>query len=141
MTTENIEIASVDTESDEIQKQIEDLKNKLKAVKKAERAELKKAEKEKEEKVEKVEKPKKEKKPPVDKKEYMRLYMREYKKRNMVQECNRRNSQYYMKKFNIPQEFKDEFGTSTCRAYKAIEAMKHIKTDFPDMYPKLFKYI
>ena len=138
MTTENIEIANVEAESDEIQKQIEDLKNKLKSVKKAERiAEriAKKAEdKEKEP-------PKKEKKEPVDKKEYMRLYMRRYKQKNMVQECNRRNSQYYIKKFNIPQDFEDEFGTSTCRAWKAIEAMKHIKKDFPDMYPKLFKYI
>jgi hypothetical protein len=71
----------------------------------------------------------------------MRIYMREYKKKNMVQEQNRRNTGYYMKKFNIPDEFKKEFGVNTCRCYKAIEAMKHIKTDFPDMYPKLFKYI
>ena len=93
--------------------------------------------------VEKVkqEKPKKEKKPPVDKREYMRNYMKIYKQRNMVQEQNRRNTGYYMKKFNIPQEFKDEFGVNTCRVFKAIEAMKHIKNDFPEIYPKIFKYI
>lgn len=131
----------VDIESSDIQKQIEDLKNKLKSVKKAERAEAKKAEKEAKVEKEPVEKPKKEKKPPVDKTEYMRNYMRGYKKKNMVQEQNRRNTGYYMKKFNIPQEFKDEFGVNTCRAWKAIESMKHIKKDFPEIYPKLFKYI
>lgn len=142
MTTDNIEIAIVDGESDEIKKQIEDLKNKLKSVRKAERIAKKAEEKEaKVEKEPKIEKPKKEKKPPVDKTEYMRNYMREYKQRNAVKECNRRNTGYYMKKFNIPKEFKDEFGTATCRAWKAIESMKHIKSEFPDMYPKLFKYI
>ena len=141
MTTENIEIANVEVESSDIQRQIEDLKNKLKSVKKAERI-AKKAE-EKQAKVENVkeEKPKKEKKPPVDKTEYMRTYMREYKKKNMVQEQNRRNTGYYMKKYNIPQEFKDEFGVNTCRVWKAIESMKHIKSDFPEIYPKVFKYI
>ena len=138
MSTENIEIANVEVESSDIQKQIADLKEKLKSIKKNERAEAKKAEKA--EKV-KEEKPKKEKKPPVDKTEYMRTYMREYKKKNMVQEQNRRNTGYYMKKYNIPQEFKDEFGVNTCRVWKAIESMKHIKSDFPEIYPKLFKYI
>lgn len=129
--------------ADEIQKQIEELKNKLKNVKKIERAEAKEEkqiEKEKE-KTELKEKKKKEKKPPIDKREYMRNYMKEYKKRNMVQEQNRRNTGYYMKKYNIPQEFKDEFGVNTCKVWKAIEAMKHIKKEHADLYPKLFQYI
>ena len=135
--TENMENA------DEIQQQIEELKNKLKNVKKIEKAEAKQEkqiEKEKE-KLEEKEKKKREKKPRVDKKEYMRNYMRQYKQKNMVQEQNRRNTGYYMKKFNIPQEFKDEFGVNTCKVWKAIEAMKHIKTEHADIYPKLFQYI
>ena len=124
MTIENMEMAN--GESDDLLKQIEDLKNKLKSVKKAEKAEAKAEAKAEQNK---IEKPKKEKKPPVDKKEYMRNYMREYKKKNMVQEQNRRNTGYYMKKFNIPDEFKKEFGVNTCKVWKAIEAMKHIKTE------------
>lgn len=122
--------------SDELQKQIDELKEKLKSVKKIERAEAKKIEKE-----EKEEKPKKEKKEPIDKKEYMRNYMKQYKQKNPTREKNRRNTGYYMKKYNIPQEFKDEFGVHTCKVFKAIEAMKHIKSEHADIYPKLFKYI
>tara|TARA_R110000868_G_scaffold226719_1_gene479393 strand:- start:835 stop:1236 length:402 start_codon:yes stop_codon:yes gene_type:complete len=133
MTDANI---VVDVESDEIKKQIDDLKNKLKTVKKAEK-EAKKDIIIKE----KIVKPKKEKKPPVDRTTYMREYMRQYKENNKTQEQNRRNTGYYMKKYDIPKEFKDEFGVNTCRCWKAIEAMKHIKKEFPDIYPKLFQYI
>jgi sRNA-binding protein len=126
--------------SDELQKQIEELKEKLKSVKKIERAEAKQ-EKQIEKEKEKEEKPKKEKKPPIDKKEYMRNYMKQYKQKNPTKEKNRRNTGYYMKKYNIPQEFKNEFGVHTCKVWKAIEAMKHIKTEHADIYPKLFKYI
>ena len=129
--------------SDELQKQIEELKEKLKSVKKIEKAEAKQEkqiEKEKE-KLEEKEKKQQEKKQPVDKKEYMRNYMKLYKQKNPTKEKNRRNTGYYMKKYNIPQEFKDEFGVHTCKVWKAIEAMKHIKTEHADIYPKLFKYI
>ncbi len=133
MNTENMEI-----KSNELQKQIEDLKNKLKSVKKAERNEAKKKAKEEAKEVIVVEKEKKE---PVDRKTYMREYMRRYKEKNPVQEKNRRNTGYYVKKFNISKEFKEEFGVNTCKIHKAIEAMKHIKTNYPELYPKLFQYI
>mgnify|MGYP003678455850 CR=1 FL=1 len=77
----------------------------------------------------------------ADKAAYMKQYMREYTAKNKDRELARRNSCYYIKKYNIPKEFKQEFEIYTADCWKAITAIQNIKKNHPDLYPKLFKYI
>ena len=129
---ENIIETSMDNlEPDLIQQQIIDLKLKLKDAKKRKKLEIKPIK----EVIVKV------KKEPIDKKTYMREYMREYSKKNKAVELARRNTCYYMKKYNIPEEFKSHFGLYTADCWKAIETMKKVKTNCPNLYPDIFKYI
>ena len=77
----------------------------------------------------------------ANKTEYMKQYMREYTAKNKDRELARRNSCYYIKKYNISKEFKQEFEIYTADCWKAISAIQNIKKNHPDLYPKLFKYI
>ena len=123
----------IEKESDKVIKQINELKDKLKEVKKTEK-------KMKKQETKKVKEPKP-KKTAEEQKEYMRNYMRQYGSKNREQEKNRRLTGYYVKKYQIPDDFKNEFNNITCKAWKTIECMKQIKNDHPDLYPKLFNYI
>ena len=125
-----MEVENID-DSEIIKKQIEELKTKLRLAKKTK----------KEEKPVKEIKVKKVKKTREEKQEYMRNYMRNYQKKNKEAELARRNTCYYLKKYDISDDFKNEFKIHTADAWKAIETMKRIKKNSPELYPLIFKYI
>jgi hypothetical protein len=79
-----------------------------------------------------VGRPKKEKSEAVfDKKEYMRNYMKKYNKDNKNVQLYRRNTSYYVNKFNIPADYLDKYGVYTALMYKMTEDLKKIKNDCP----------
>ena len=71
------------------------------------------------------------KKPKFNKKEYMKAYMKEYNQKNSNVQYNRRNTAYYIKKFNIGKEFIDKYGIFTANLYKCTEDLKKISNDCP----------
>lgn len=134
-----VEMESKELESDKVLKQINDLKDKLKEVKKIEKKiNRSKPKQPKEPKEPKQPKPKR---TAEEQRLYMRKYMKEYTHKNKEIERSRRLTNYYIKKFNIPADFKNDFNTETCKAWKAINCMKEIKNEHPELYAKLFKYI
>tara|TARA_R110001632_G_scaffold45249_1_gene114963 strand:- start:1130 stop:1591 length:462 start_codon:yes stop_codon:yes gene_type:complete len=66
-----------------------------------------------------------------DKKAYMKEYMKDYNKKNSNGQHNRRNTTYYIKKFNIDKDFVETYGIFTANMYKCREDLKKIKTDCP----------
>ena len=82
--------------------------------------------------IRKVGRPKKEKSDAkFDKKKYMREYMQQYQLKNKDTQLNRRNTSYYIKKFNIDKDFIDKYGIFTAVMYKCREDLKKIKNDCP----------
>ena len=66
-----------------------------------------------------------------NKKEYMKKYMKEYNKNNSNGQHNRRNTTYYINKFNIDKDFIKTYGIYTANMYKCREDLKKLKTDCP----------
>ena len=76
-----------------------------------------------------------------DKKAYMKEYMKEYNQKNSNGQHNRRNTSYYIKKFNIDKEFIDKYGIFTAAMYKCKEDLKKINTDCPMFLEDMREYI
>jgi hypothetical protein len=86
--------------------------------------------------------PKKEKsETKFDKKEYMRNYMKEYKAKNKDKQLARRNTSYYISKYNIDQEFVNKYGVYTAQIYKTMEDIKKIKNECPLFIEDITEYI
>ena len=66
-----------------------------------------------------------------DKKEYMRNYMKRYNQDHKQVQLHRRNTSYYVNKFNIPKEYLEKYGVYTAMMYKLTEDLKKMKNDCP----------
>ena len=66
-----------------------------------------------------------------DKKEYMRKYMKRYNQDNKNIQLYRRNTSYYVNKFNIPKDYLEKYGVYTAMMYKMTEDLKRMKNDCP----------
>ncbi len=66
-----------------------------------------------------------------DKKEYMRKYMKRYNEDNKNIQLYRRNTSYYVNKFNIPKDYLEKYGVYTAMMYKMTEELKKMKNDCP----------
>jgi hypothetical protein len=79
-----------------------------------------------------VGRPKKEKSDATfDQKAYMKAYMKRYNQDNKVAQLHRRNTSYYVNKFNIPKDYLDKYGIYTARMYKITEELKKFKAECP----------
>jgi hypothetical protein len=86
--------------------------------------------------------PKKEKgEAKFDKKEYMRNYMKIYKAKNKDTQLARRNTSYYISKYNIDQEFVNKYGIYTAQVYKTMEDIKKIKKECPSFIKDINEFI
>ena len=89
-----------------------------------------------------VGRPKKEKSDAVfNKKEYMREYMKRYNADNKSGQLHRRNTSYYVRKFNIPKEVVDKYGIFTGCIFKCKEDIKKINQDCPLFIEDIKQYI
>lgn len=79
-----------------------------------------------------VGRPKKEKSDATfDQKAYMKAYMKKYNQDNKQVQLHRRNTSYYVNKFNIPKDYLDKYGVYTARMYKITEELKKFKEECP----------
>jgi hypothetical protein len=76
-----------------------------------------------------------------DKKTYMKEYMKEYNSKNKIEHYNRRNTSYYVKKFNIDNDFINKYGIYTASVYKCKEDLKKIKSDCPTFLKDMKDFI
>ncbi len=76
-----------------------------------------------------------------DKKTYMRNYMKTYQARNPAEQQARRNTHYYIKKFNISQDFVDKYGVWTGHIYKTIEDINKINEECPSFIENIKEYL
>jgi len=90
----------------------------------------------------KVGRPKKEKSDAkFDKKTYMREYMKGYQLKNKEKQHARRNTSYYINRYNLSQEFVDTYGIDTANVYKCMEVIKKIENDCPQFLPNIKMFI
>jgi len=66
-----------------------------------------------------------------DKKKYMKEYMKKYNDEHKEIQLNRRNTAYYIEKFNIEKEFSDKYGIYTGMIYKCMNDIKKINQYCP----------
>lgn len=85
--------------------------------------------------------PKKEGGPMFDKKTYMRNYMKEYKQKNKDKQLARRNTSYYISKYNINESFVKKYGIYTAQIYKTFGDLKKIHKECPTFIEDISKYI
>ena len=79
-----------------------------------------------------VGRPKKEKSDATfDQKAYMKAYMKKYNQDNKVSQLHRRNTSYYVNKFNISRDYLDKYGVYTAMIYKVTQELKKIKKECP----------
>ena len=80
-----------------------------------------------------------------DKKEYMKNYMRTYMNtynyKNKNAQLHRRNTTYYIKKFDIEKEFVDKYGIYTASVYKCMEDFKKIREECPMFLNDVKKFV
>ena len=77
-----------------------------------------------------------------DKKAYMKKYMKVYNQTNKGDQLHRRNTSYYIKKFNIEKEFVDKYGIYTASMYKCFDTINKVKNDCPlNMLKNIKEYI
>ena len=79
-----------------------------------------------------VGRPKKEKSDATfDSKAYMKAYMKKYNQDHKVSQLHRRNTSYYVNKFNISRDYLDKYGVYTAMIYKVTQELKKIKKECP----------
>jgi hypothetical protein len=66
-----------------------------------------------------------------DQKEYMKNYMKRYNQEHKQVQLHRRNTSYYVNKFNIPKDYLEKYGVYTARMYKMTEELKRFKEECP----------
>jgi hypothetical protein len=76
-----------------------------------------------------------------DKKAYMKQYMKEYNQKNKEGQHHRRNTSYYINRYNIDSDFVDKYGIYTACIYKTIEDLKLIHKDCPLFLKDIKDYI
>jgi len=64
-------------------------------------------------------------------KDYMREYMKRYNQDHKQVQLHRRNTSYYVNKFNIPKDYLEKYGVYTARMYKMTEELKKFKAECP----------
>ena len=74
-------------------------------------------------------------------KTYMKSYMSSYNKKNKNAQLHRRNTSYYINKFNIDKDFVDKYGIYTASVYKCMEDIKKIKEDCPMFLNDIKKFV
>jgi hypothetical protein len=90
----------------------------------------------------KVGRPKKEKSDAkFDKKAYMREYMKGYQLKNKDKQHARRNTSYYINRYNLTQEFVDMYGINTANIYKCMEIIKKIEKECPQFLPNIKEFV
>ena len=76
-----------------------------------------------------------------DKKAYMKNYMREYNSKNKKEQYNRRNTSYYVKRLNIPDDIIKKYGIYTAAVCKSKECLDSLNNDCPAFLEDIKEYI
>ena len=67
--------------------------------------------------------------------------MKEYNSKNKNEQYNRRNTSYYVKRFNIDDDFVAKYGIYTASVYKCRDYLQKISTDCPMFLEDMKEYI
>lgn len=78
---------------------------------------------------------------PEERKAYQKEYMKQYHLKHRKTQIARRNTCYYVNKFNLPPEFAAKYGIYTCEIYKCQEAIKKMKEDCPEFLNDIKQFL